>query len=626
MLDALPPQPLLYVALIGFWVYSLWLVRRGGYYSGSAVDYFVANRNLSHFRYSTSVAFASTLGWLAFDFPTALMQEGYAASALALACIVIPLGGILLSRRQWLVSRRYGFVTPGEWLAQYFQSKTLQPLVLLITALSTLTVLCVQWQLGAELLSLFSGGWLSTEHALWVFSGVMLLCSALGGLAGVVRVESRLFWICGAGLIWLALWIWIKLQGSDFNFIQNSVQLALIESSQSILPPDSHPLERYSLLVTLLLALLGVHALPAFSMAVFASRSPLPFMPQQLWLSAIVCGALLVGAGWVIGIGSHFLGANAAFTVLYPEQSLSLLNLQDKSTAHFFAQLAQTVAQTAPWAMAMITLVLMGILQGSTLLFLNTCASSLVRDGIVAHLAPKMDEERQRRWSIYATGFIGAIVLGFLSWHGPLPRVALLTAFTLGTHLLPAWLGALYFPRLTRRGICWGLLVGLSLQLYSLHNPEWLDAIGITGLSSWYTVFALFANVSIVLTLSLLLPRELPGRWRWQYHEFIRAQDSLRGLRRWLAPLAWCLLAQWVFFAFGPGRALGERWLGHPDLPEQWLWGLPPTWLWLLLCWLMGLFVLAFLGYTLNVSGLPKPPIKRLQQDWIAAYRSGQHL
>ena len=71
---------------------------------------------------STGVIFS---GWVFFIHPSLIFFNGIPYSMVSLAAIGIPLIGILFSKRQWMLSKRYGFVTPGEMIGTYFKSDLL---------------------------------------------------------------------------------------------------------------------------------------------------------------------------------------------------------------------------------------------------------------------------------------------------------------------------------------------------------------------------------------------------------------------------------------------------------------------------------------------------------------------
>ena len=62
-----------------------------------------------------------------------IFVNGLSFAMTSLAVIAIPLIGILFSKRQWMFSKKFGFVTPSEMLGTYFKSDIIRVLIVIIT-------------------------------------------------------------------------------------------------------------------------------------------------------------------------------------------------------------------------------------------------------------------------------------------------------------------------------------------------------------------------------------------------------------------------------------------------------------------------------------------------------------
>ena len=56
-----------------------------------------------------------------------MYRDGFSAATIALVAVVIPLTGVLLLTRQWMLGRRFGYVTPAEMLADYSRAGEAAP-------------------------------------------------------------------------------------------------------------------------------------------------------------------------------------------------------------------------------------------------------------------------------------------------------------------------------------------------------------------------------------------------------------------------------------------------------------------------------------------------------------------
>ena len=98
--------------------------------------------------------------------------------------------------------------------------------------------------------------------------------------------------------------------------------------------------------------------------------------------------------------------------------------------------------------------------------------------------------------------------------------------------------------------------------------------------------------------------------------------------KRFLRPVAWALTLIWFFFAVGPGAILGNDLFGAPNVGlAGWTMGVPSLWAWQMLWWALGVLVIWFLAYRLEMAMLPRrekleqidPAIAPLAPDAIDA-------
>jgi Na+/proline symporter len=63
-------------------------------------------------------------GWTFVGHPATLFKSGLAYAFASFYAITIPFSGVLFLKRQWLVGRRYDFITPGEMFRHYYNVTT----------------------------------------------------------------------------------------------------------------------------------------------------------------------------------------------------------------------------------------------------------------------------------------------------------------------------------------------------------------------------------------------------------------------------------------------------------------------------------------------------------------------
>ena len=103
---------------------------------------------------------------------------------------------------------------------------------------------------------------------------------------------------------------------------------------------------------------------------------------------------------------------------------------------------------------------------------------------------------------------------------------------------------------------------------------------------------------------------------RMKYHSFLKEHASLRPSKRGLIPVAWAITLAWFFFGIGPGAVIGNTIFGSPEAGvEGWTFGIPSIWAWQILFWLLGVFMMWFLAYKMEMSTVPDSEIEALVED-----------
>ena len=101
-----------------------------------------------------------------------------------------------------------------------------------------------------------------------------------------------------------------------------------------------------------------------------------------------------------------------------------------------------------------------------------------------------------------------------------------------------------------------------------------------------------------------------------KYHDFLREPASLPADKKKLVPIAWCITLAWMFFGIGPGAVIGNDIFGAPDAGvEGWTFGIPSIWAWQILFWILGVAMMWFLAFKMEMSTMPEREIEVLVED-----------
>lgn len=337
-MDAKTVWLFLFVAL--YWSYCIFWGIKGAMTSRTATDYMLAGRGIGLWVFVLAATATSFSGWTFVGHPGLIYRDGLQYAYASFYAITIPFTGVMFLKRQWMLGKRYGYVTPGEMLADYFKSDLARLLVILVALIFSIPYLGIQLQASGFLFNVLTDGALSVDVGMWVLSAVVLTYVASGGLRAVAYVDTMQAILLAAGIVAIGIIAIAYIPdlrgglaalaevGSDGNAIYGKttpdgysgyVAIPGVIQFVSNGPSATGGAWTGIMMLTYMFALMGIQSSPAFSMWAFANKSPASFVPQQVWASSFGVGIILFVFTAFQGIGSHFLGANLQFWQGSPE-------------------------------------------------------------------------------------------------------------------------------------------------------------------------------------------------------------------------------------------------------------------------------------------------------------------
>jgi Na+/proline symporter len=614
--------------MILYWVYCMVWGVIGARRAHTAADYFLAGGKLSPTLFTLAATAVCFSGWTFIGHPGLTYTEGWQYAYASFYALTIPLTGILFLKRQWLLSRRYGFVTPGAMLAWYFRSDLLRLLVVGVALFFSVPYLGLQLRAAGFLFNVLTDGLLGVEFGMWVLASVVVSYVASGGLRTVAWVGALQMLLLATGIVVVSLLAlhyiggWdrlmagvIALAGDDprrtsdgyshYLAIPGAVQWVR-DGSQAIGGAWTG-----TMVLTYLIGLMGIQASPAFSMLAFASRRP-AFAAQQVWASAFAIGLILMAFTAIQGIGGHFLGADRAFMNAHPDlvnpvmvEELQHRDLLDQSGGRdlLTPQLINLLGQSAPWLVGLLAIAALAAMESTASCYMATAGGMIAWDVFQRFLWPGADDHTLK--FIGRMGVVGIVILALLVASASGEALALLggLAVSYGLQMVPALTAVCYWPFLTRQGVTAGLLLGLvAVTLTEAAGLRWF---GITGWGRWpLTIHAaawgLLANFGLAILVSALTRDD--AERKAECHRWLAERTALPPhKRRWVWPIA-ILTGLWLLIAAGPGAVIGNTVFGDPNAPATWLFGIPSIWAWQIGGWAVGVGLLALLAYFLELS------------------------
>ena len=633
----------LFVFVVLYWAYCIYWGVRGAMTAHTASDYFIAGRRLSLWVFVLAATATSFSGWTFMGHPGLLYRDGFQYAYASFYAITIPFTGVLFLKRQWMLGKRFGFVTPGEMLSHYFKSDFIRVLVVLVALCFSIPYLGIQLRASGFLFNVLTDGALGINVGMWLLSAIVFIYVASGGLRAVAYVDTLQCVLLALGIVVIGI-ITLNLVGGWAALNEGIANLAAIDTKRT---PDgfSHYIAIPGviqwvsngpsavggawtgiMILSYMFALMGIQSSPAFSMWAFSNHSPKPFAPQQVWASSLGIGFILFFFTAMQGMGGHMIGADLAYLAAYPDavnnalgQGLEGKDLMQSAGKQgmLVPQLIHVMQDVAPWLVGLLSVCALAAMQSTGAAYMSTAGAMLTRDLLKHFIMPNVSHAQQKLFGRIGVGLIvlAALVVATTSTDALVLLGGLAVAF--GFQMWPALLAVCYFPWLTRAGITIGLAVGLIVVVCTETVGQ---NLGITAWGRWpLTIhsagWGIIFNLGIAVLISAVTQSKAEYEHKMKYHSFLAEHASLPESKRGMIPLAWIITLVWFFFGIGPGAVIGNQIFGNPNDAATWIFGMPSIWAWQILWWALGVFMMWFLAYKMQMSTLQDTEIEVLQED-----------
>ena len=113
--------------------------------------------------------------------PGLIYRDGFPYAYASFYAITIPFTGVLFLKRQWMLGKKFGFVTPGEMFSEYFKSDTIRLLIVLVALVFSVPYLGIQLRASGFLFNVLTDGMLGVNVGMILLSLVVVIYVASGG-------------------------------------------------------------------------------------------------------------------------------------------------------------------------------------------------------------------------------------------------------------------------------------------------------------------------------------------------------------------------------------------------------------------------------------------------------------
>jgi len=623
-----------------FWFFCLYVGFKSQRKVAVPVDFFIFNRQLPSWSYFAILTGAIFSGWIFFVQPSLIFINGFPFALTSLCVIGIPLIGVIFSKRQWMFSKRFGFVTPSEMISTYFKSDILRILIVIIALGFAIPFISMQLSLGGILISILSDNLIGPGSASILIGAIIVVYLSSGGMKSIVYIDTIQFLFLVFGIICIGFITYDLVGGWDllneslsrigglkenlFNIKENYQSYLAVPGTiknSDVLNENLfyNGIWTSSLILTFVFALAGIQMSPSISMLTFSSKDVEYFGTQQIWFSAFLIGFLLIFFTIGIGVGSTLLGGNNTI-------NQTGNNISNVLPSDIFPNDASTLVPHIINLIGEYSFVFFGVLaicgvaavQSTSSLYL-TSSAIVTRDIVKKYFVKNMSNKEQifsARITLMLI-FIVSLIISVKSYES----IFSLGSFSLAIacQMFVPLLAICYIPWFTKQGVALGIVIGIIAVFFT-------ESIGQTlfgNLIFWNkwpltihsAVWGVFFNIVATITISFITQETKETNHKQKFHDFINEHKNYSIGRRSLKPSAWIISIVWVFFALGPGLIMGNELFGKPVNVEIWSFGMPSIWVWKIIFWILGILLIWFLAIKMEMSTPPNKAIISQTED-----------
>ncbi len=630
---------LIYAAFCFFWG-----VRGSKFNSENPQKYYLADKNVSSWVFFFAATAATFAGLTIISQTSLIYNDGFQYVGTAFIAITVPLGSIFFFKRQWMLSRKFGYITPGEMYYDYYKSDTLRIITVLVTFFVAIPLLAVFFGATGFLVNILSDGYISRDLGMWVISTIVLFYVTRGGFKSVVSVGVVQSWLYFLTVIILGLIIyffvgnfetfgralskiattpisnWGNTQGyggGDFNgyfALPGVIQwVAGLGKNPAVGGPWTA-----MMIFTFAISFMGVVLSPSFSMWSYTAKHPKVFSYYQIWGSAVVVGILLFVFATYQGVGASLLGANSEINSSGLSINKILPEVSSEDHSLLIYQIINLMDNSALWVTGLLAVGVIAAIQSTAAAFLITSGGIITRDLYKTYVNKNISWENELVAVRIITMLIFLAALYLATFAKPAMVIFSGISISIAFQFLIVLLGLIWFPWITRGAAISGIIIGIIIviltetigQQISGNRLPW----GRWPLTIHSGVWGLLFNVFICFSVSAfssLTKIDSDRNHRQKYHDFLNDHMGLHPSRTKLRSFAYVIALIWLFFGAGPGQVLGNSFFGEPSAGyEEWILKIPSLWGYQLIWWFFGIGLIWFLASKMDLSTLPNKPIQ----------------
>jgi len=584
-----------YVFLGLYIVYCFYWGLKGYFTEKTSSGYAIAGRSIPFFAFLLAATAASFSGWTFIGHPGLIWRDGLAYAFASFYVLTIPITGTFFSKRTWLMGKRYGFITPGDMYAYYYNNETLRWLVVATAVLYSIFYSAVQLMAAGALFNVIAG--VPTAYGAIFLAFIVWFYVCTGGLKASTWVGVIQFVLLVGGIVILGFFVMRAPEFGGWTAFSNSIK-ALDPKFLTVPKVINFGLGggwTSVMILTYMFALMGIQSSPAFTMWTFGIKSPKPLAWQQAFMSTFVVGFALFFFTAFQGMGAKVLqmAGNPAFV--------------DINQATVVPTLMKTFLP--PVMLGVVFMGAIAAIHSTAAPYIGTGGSILLRDVYWRYIKKQEASHAEQIWvnRLMATILtIAALAVGLTSKAALVILGALATAFGFLMYLLLA--GTLWGFRFPAVGAVVGIFSGMIAV--ALTYKVWPNPLSMH--CAFWGVFTAAVMAYLCRGVGIKDDEETIERQK-EVRTFLDSIDEPSESGKAWRKVMKVAVPVWYFFAIGPACIWGNTAFSFAGFPSLWSWQI--TW------WILGIIMMWALCFKAEMATTTETQIQRAEVETMTVVK-----
>jgi len=569
--------------LILYCIYCFWWGLKGFFSEKTQSGYAIAGRSIPFAAFLMAATAASFSGWTFIGHPGLIWKAGLAYAFASFYVLTIPITGAFFAKRNWLMGKRYGFITPGDMFAYYYNSEALRWLSVLTAFLYSIFYCGLQLIAAAKLFYWVAG--VPQTIGLWFMAGIVWFYVVTGGLKASTWVGVIQFLLLVGGIILLGVYVVIDpLFGGWSAF---SASLATLEPKLLTVPR----IINFGLgggwtavmILTYMFALMGIQSSPAFTLWNFGIKSPKPLAWQQVFMSTFVVGFALFFFTAFQGMGAKILELAGQLAPKVDGDVVPML-----------------MAKFLPGpALGLVFLGAIAAIHSTAAPYIGTGGTIIQRDVWWRYVRKQGGSNNEQIWTnrVFVTLLtLAAVIVSITATDAIVMIGGFATAF--GTIMYLLLIGVHYGFKFPKIGAVLGMIAGIAACFVTYYIYQYPLSMH----TAFWGIFAGLVVAYLCRGIGFKDSEETIARQK-EVRTWINSIDApSENGQKWRNRMK-ILVPVWYFFALGPGIMMGNTGFSIA--------GFPPLWSWQIVWWIVGIVMMWALCFKAEMATTSEEQIRR---------------